>query len=369
MARTRSVTIRESVDELDQLRQFYSGRPEARRLLFLLLLKEDSSRTVSEAAIKARISERRGRYWWDSYRRGGLQELLDRRIWRKSELKEEVEVNLSGSQGEGTDSIDQRNWVAFLNAIATNSREIEDVRQWIVGFRAALAAFLGDVDYIVMNVRSGINVLEVGSGRIQAYQQYGDANQVVGSGISRSSDYRHYYEMILEKGKASGFPLQDYHAPPAGFDSFLEPGKRDQRPDDENDTFLASIVLLRKTSNPPISQASLDLMERVRPFVVYTVTDFLVRSALGAGKSVEIEMVVRKVGGKANLTQQESRVLFLAFLGHTYQEIAEQLHVSINTVQTHIRSIYRKTGVSKIGEVFARFFTDRSFPDEAESEY
>ena len=76
--------------------------------------------------------------------------------------------------------------------------------------------------------------------------------------------------------------------------------------------------------------------------------------------------MVRKVAGNANLTPQESRVLLLAFMGHSYHEIGESLHVSINTVQTHIRSIYRKTGVSKLSEVFAKFLTPRAFPDETQ---
>ena len=136
MARTRSVTIKEEAVELDQLRQYYAGKPESRRILFLLYLKEDSQRTVAVAARKARISERRGRYWWDAYRKGGLQQLLDRRVWRKSE-KEELPEDL-GTLGESTnagDSVsDGRSWVSFLNAIAANSGEIEDVRRWMAGW-------------------------------------------------------------------------------------------------------------------------------------------------------------------------------------------------------------------------------------------
>ena len=97
VARTRSVTIREEEGELDQLRQYYSGKPESRRILFLLMLKENPRRTVGEAARLVRISERRGRYWWDAYRKGGLQHLLDRRVWRKSEQGEEFDdVELGG---------------------------------------------------------------------------------------------------------------------------------------------------------------------------------------------------------------------------------------------------------------------------------
>ena len=367
MARTRSVTIKEESGELEQLRQYYAGKPESRRILFLLFLKENSQRTVAEAARKVRISERRGRYWWDAYRKGGLQQLLDRRVWRKSE-KEESPESLAHF-GESTSSVssvsDGRSWVSFLNAVAANSSEIEDVRRWMAGFREALSLLLGDVDFIAINVRTGINVLEIGKGKIFSYLQYSDKTGLKGHRVDKTGEHKHHYESLVESGRKAGFPFDDYQSPPVGFDFFLEPGRREYQPGDD-DSLVASLLLLRRKHNPPISQESIDLVERLRPFIVYAVTDFVVRSSLASSKGQEIEPMVRKVAGNANLTQQESKVLLLAFMGHSYHEIGESLHVSINTVQTHIRAIYRKTGVSKLSEVYAKFLTPRAFPDETQ---
>lgn len=368
MARTRSVKISESAEELDQLRQYYSGKPEGRRLLFLLLLKEDRTRTIAEAARKAKISARRGRYWWDAYRKGGLQNLLDRRVWKREELTAPVRLeSVEGTKpdSEGNDGEDSRAWIAFLNAIASNSSEHEDVRNWISGFRSALMALLGDVDFIAMHIRTGINVVRVGKGKVQSYLEYGDDSTVSGHSVERSGSHKHYYESLMESGRKSGFPFEDYQDPPHGFDFFLEAGRRDQSDQSEDDTLVASLVLLRKKGNPPISLTSLNLVERLRPFLVYSVTDFLVRSALLSTKGFEIEPLVERVAGNASLTPQESRVLLLAFMGHSYQEIAESLFVSVSTVQTHVQAIYRKTGVSKLGEIYAKFLTNRKFPDES----
>jgi LuxR family maltose regulon positive regulatory protein len=46
------------------------------------------------------------------------------------------------------------------------------------------------------------------------------------------------------------------------------------------------------------------------------------------------------------LSDQEMRVLRLLAVGRTYREIAEELVVSLNTIKTQIKSIYRKLGVS-----------------------
>jgi DNA-binding CsgD family transcriptional regulator len=45
------------------------------------------------------------------------------------------------------------------------------------------------------------------------------------------------------------------------------------------------------------------------------------------------------------LTQREIQVLQLLARGCSYGEIARRLHVSINTVATHIKKLYLKLGV------------------------
>ena len=46
-----------------------------------------------------------------------------------------------------------------------------------------------------------------------------------------------------------------------------------------------------------------------------------------------------------HLTERESEILTELGKGLTYQEIAETLFISENTVRTHIRHIYKKLGV------------------------
>ena len=56
----------------------------------------------------------------------------------------------------------------------------------------------------------------------------------------------------------------------------------------------------------------------------------------------------------AQLTDQERLVLAHLSRPARYQDIADNLGISINTVRTHVRHIYRKLGVTKRDAAVAR---------------
>jgi DNA-binding NarL/FixJ family response regulator len=56
------------------------------------------------------------------------------------------------------------------------------------------------------------------------------------------------------------------------------------------------------------------------------------------------------LGASAGISPRESDVLQLVVLGHSNQEIADTLFLSINSVKTYIRSTYRKIQVTSRGQ-------------------
>ena len=50
------------------------------------------------------------------------------------------------------------------------------------------------------------------------------------------------------------------------------------------------------------------------------------------------------------MTPRESRVLELLATGNSYLEIGRELRIELNTVRTHIRSLYKKLGVGNRAE-------------------
>jgi len=56
------------------------------------------------------------------------------------------------------------------------------------------------------------------------------------------------------------------------------------------------------------------------------------------------------------LTENERKVMLLLIRGKTYKTIAEELFISVNTVGTHVRNIYSKTGVRNKAELIYLIF-------------
>ena len=60
--------------------------------------------------------------------------------------------------------------------------------------------------------------------------------------------------------------------------------------------------------------------------------------------------VVYRTGNIPSLSEGENRVLALLACGYTYAAVAEELGIRFGTVQTYVKRIYRKLGVtSKTG--------------------
>lgn len=76
--------------------------------------------------------------------------------------------------------------------------------------------------------------------------------------------------------------------------------------------------------------------------------DFDVSHLLAALERAGAPKVARQegwFGEREGLTPRESQVVSLIVAGRTNQQIAEECHVTLNTVKTYIRTAYQKMGV------------------------
>lgn len=60
---------------------------------------------------------------------------------------------------------------------------------------------------------------------------------------------------------------------------------------------------------------------------------------------------------ESNLTERERQILQLLIKGNSYKEIAANIFISTETLNTHIKNIYRKLNVHSRSELAAKYNT------------
>jgi DNA-binding NarL/FixJ family response regulator len=98
-----------------------------------------------------------------------------------------------------------------------------------------------------------------------------------------------------------------------------------------------------------------DQPSQARPLLADALT--IAQSCGAAWHAQQARIHWRRAGGRSGttppgaLTPQETAVARLARDGKTNHEIAGQLFLSVNTVQTHLRHAYRKLGIQRRGQL------------------
>lgn len=356
MARKREQRITESGAELRELAGRYAGKAQEGRLLFLAWLKETPGSTIGQAARAAGLSERQGRYLWDDYCAGGVERVIGRRVYQpKGEKKPEraAAVPAAGTVA-GMTAADM---VAFMKVIE-ELENVNDPAEWGSLLKSYLMEFIPEVDYAVvsLNHNSGAgsdNTLRF----IRNILPEGVQKDII-EPIGRFSSTE-THRAIIENGKQLGFPFQLYHFPPVGLD--LHSGR------DGNKKILGAILLFREISKRDFSSETLDLVQRLIPFFSLLLSEYQYRAFSVKPGADFLNQAITIVARDIELTNREMDILMLLFLGHTHDEIAALLNVTRSTVNKHTRSVFRKAGVRRLSEFFARYFTPRNYFPEPEN--
>jgi DNA-binding NarL/FixJ family response regulator len=111
----------------------------------------------------------------------------------------------------------------------------------------------------------------------------------------------------------------------------------------------ASGYLLKHTPHAQILEAIRDVHQGGSPMtnsIARRVVGFL-RELRGAGPAADCEF--------AHVSPREEEILGLLARGYHYKEIADALHLSVETVRTHLRRIYEKLHVNSRTEAVVKF--------------
>lgn len=396
----KRIQVKEEPSELKRIEVSIAGNRREPAIRMLRFLAESPESTLSEVASILNRPERTVRRWWQAYVAGGIDGLLDStpaggkrpsklapeelvafRVRAQSgfsELKEaqqwlvrEFGVTYSLSRvsellnGESrpeaiaplspTPSAEPAaspspnvDLVSFLNALPTSTDSVE----WIQQFSALLKRLLVDVDRISININNQIDI----SGRadicLMRFIQYQSAD-VDSDSCLTCVEYDSKISpslQLLEDWKRQGRPVHLYQEP-VSLDYFSAVGNE----------HLGSLILWRLQEQEPISQNTLNLLEQLRPFIDFALTDAVARHQCCNPHHESFHTTIAALAKEAKLTTQEYRVIALRLLGHSYKDIAEMLFVSVGTIKKHLNRVHHKSQTHSQTELFARYFSSRKW--------
>lgn len=244
-------------------------------------------------------------------------------------------------------SIGEDRFVSFLNALPLTGNTVG----WITAFRDGLRDLLGDVDRVVINVNIDCD--------IDNPERY-EVDQIMTEHIRGTAEPEGNFEFsgreqgpqepwrrLLEGFRRQGYPLERYR-PPQAYDYYL--GRQ---------AYLGTVFLWRELGNAPITEKTLSLMTTLEPFFRFMLSDLVARSRQNKPQDRAFNDALSFMVRSAGLSDQERRVVMLQLFGHSYEQIADKLHLSLDAVRKHVKNIYRKTATHSYIELFAKYFTPR----------
>ena len=348
-------TIYEDRDELIRLIRHHAGTEHQIRLQMLLrfLDKPDcSSRAIAE---ELGIPESTLRRWRNIYSKEGVQGLLQfrgRGNRRPQQVRSGRADYLSSNENSSVFSSSMHD---FLNnfPVATNSMK------WSKLMQEHLVRSFNAVDYALVCVslidtRSpGKNIPDVSYQQIGMEEPGTGRTKYRGKTVTLKRD-RPLWKVLIDnvrqitlEGNRSRSGHQARTGEPAGFDYYLQT--------DNPATYMGSIILVHDTGQGRFPSSTIRVMEELYPFFRNQFLHHINAVNLSNADRLELQRAVHGIVQKLKLTRREKEVLCLLLNGHSPQEIADSLHIAYQTVTTHIGHIYRKTGVSRLGELFGRY--------------
>lgn len=404
MPRKREGIINESVAELTRIEEEYRGKPEVFRISALRLLKERPESHIDDIAAILGYSPAAVKRWLRTYRDGGLQALLEKPAKGKaqkasnqglSRLKQalilgeitsldEVEswirdhrrrlgvdqqvsyvasgVPLGGALPQpepitpaGADTAAGRlqmaeRWVMCYLREFSNSRSPND---WSVLLRETMVATFPDIDAVTVVVNMfafrpdtdehGVTFAQVNQ-KLLPDADKDDTLRVV---IDGNLNKRSRVERTLGQMRRTNFPFDQYHPPKVLIYQFEDGG------------YVGQLLLWRERHRAPISEETLSAIMQMENVILFLLSDMAARQAAADPPSMLLNDITEGLTREYQLGRQESRILSLQMVGHTYEEMARTLNISINTVRTHVRSLYAKLGTHGPADFVAKYFTLR----------
>lgn len=233
-------------------------------------------------------------------------------------------------RGSGSSAPSDADLLRFMQSIPSGL----DTTKWIASFKLALARLIPDVDRITINVNLTCRLRRPGAAPPQRRS---------GSTNAESSVYRETPGEILYRN-LTGTEPRDCGVSNVTILDYSSDGE-----------YLGTIILWTDPWHPAISARSLSLIESLRSFVVFCLTDLIVRFGYVRPYATSFAAAIEAMAEKCHLTPAETAAIVLRLRGYDYRTVARHLNVSLDAARKRLQSAYRKTDVRSTEELWAKY--------------
>lgn len=221
-----------------------------------------------------------------------------------------------------------------------------DLHAALLDFRDALRALLGDVDRIALNINYTCDLVQPVP--LEESTVLRQIEPEPGAGMTVLEVYHMHREgksqsLLRMMAVHGNYNFRKLHAPLC-YDYYFQEKE-----------YLATIILTRAKSAPEISERTREAMTALEPFFHLVFSNIVARYKLAQPGENLSDGLFNHVLETYDLSDNEIAVLALQAYGFDYRHIAEKLHISVNTVAKHVKSIHRKTGCASYLELFGRY--------------
>lgn len=112
----------------------------------------------------------------------------------------------------------------------------------------------------------------------------------------------------------------------------------------DGETPLADWRIWRSRQRDDFDRRDLEILDLLAPHLRNATR--LARRMAGVEAGGSLEVTIGRIQALGGLSARQSQIAYHAFLGCTDAEIAEKLCISVATARSHLRSVYRRLGVT-----------------------
>ncbi|WP_415881551.1 helix-turn-helix transcriptional regulator [Neptuniibacter sp. QD34_54] len=109
---------------------------------------------------------------------------------------------------------------------------------------------------------------------------------------------------------------------------------------------IGDMRIWRKKGRGDFDKSACTILDLLKPHLIQAIKQIRVNTVNSSNHQFNVDEISSLLKRQYSLTERELQVARLLVIGERDEYIASQLHIALTTVRTHIKNIFKKTGIN-----------------------